>query len=103
VTATLTQGNCTLTGATLSGPDGRATASGGIDLFDEGVALRLSLLPALTPPVMVGVSAIGPWAATRHVGHLHDAMTWPNGKSAGSKEVGAFLKKPPHPPKIFEN
>ncbi|WP_298283574.1 AsmA-like C-terminal region-containing protein [Acidocella sp.] len=78
--ATLKQGNCTLTSAALSGPAGTATASGGIDLFDRAVALKLTLAPALTPPVTVGMAAIGPWAATRHLGHLHDALAWPGGK-----------------------
>jgi uncharacterized protein involved in outer membrane biogenesis len=75
--ATLKQGNATLTSASLSGAEGTASASGAIDLFDRAVALKLTLSPAVKPPVSVGISAIGPWGATRHLGHMHDALIWP--------------------------
>ena len=74
--AILDHGNCTLTKASLSGPDGTATASGSIDLFDKDVALQLALQPNVTPPLSVSTAILGHWAAPKRFPKLSPALSW---------------------------
>lgn len=62
VGANISQGNCTLTQATLTSPAGTLTAIGGIDLFDQSLALRLEAHPDLQPPLTLTTRMIGSWA-----------------------------------------
>ncbi len=74
----LAQGNCTLTQATLAGPDGtiNAAADSGIDIFDSALALRLTLHPAVQPPVAASVLMLGPWSAPKRTPQLKSALGW---------------------------
>ncbi len=77
-TCTLAQGNCTLTQASLNGIDGSiaAAADSGIDLFDQAVALRLTLQPKVTPPLSTSVLVLGPWSAPKRTPQLKSALGW---------------------------
>jgi uncharacterized protein involved in outer membrane biogenesis len=77
VAATLANGNCTLTSATLNGPSGQVNASGGVDLFDNAQALKLIFIPAqVDPPVSATLLTLGTWAAPKHVSHMKAALGW---------------------------
>ena len=69
-------GNCTLNNASLSGPDGSATANGSIDLFDNNLALRLALQPNVTPPLSIGTIILGSWASPKQYPKLKPALDW---------------------------
>jgi uncharacterized protein involved in outer membrane biogenesis len=69
-------GNCTLNNASLSGPDGSATASGSIDLFDNDLALHLALQPDVTPPLSIGTIILGSWASPKQYPKLKPALDW---------------------------
>jgi len=74
---TLANGNCTLSSASLSGPAGHVGASGGIDIYDNAQALRLTFTPAgVEPPVSGTLLVLGSWAAPKHVAHLKAALAW---------------------------
>ena len=75
---TLAQGNCTLTQLSLTGPQGSITGAdgSGIDLFDQSLALRLSLHPAVKPPLSTTLLVLGPWRAPRHSAQLKAALGW---------------------------
>jgi hypothetical protein len=74
---TLANGNCTLTSASLNGPAGHVAASGGIDIYDNAQALRLTFTPAgVAPPVSGTLLVLGSWAAPKHVAHLKAALAW---------------------------
>jgi uncharacterized protein involved in outer membrane biogenesis len=74
---TLANGNCTLTSATLTNADGQVTATGGVDLYDNAQALKLTFTPAqLNPPVSATVLTLGTWAAPKHVAHIKAALAW---------------------------
>ncbi len=79
--ASLAQGNCTLKSASLTGPAGHVSASGGIDLFDQAQALRLIISPAVKPPVQVTLVVLGSWAAPRHIAHMKQALMWKPAKN----------------------
>ena len=75
--ATLANGNCSLTSASLDGPAGHVTASGGIDLYDQAQALQLSFSPAgVQPPVSASMTVLGDWNAPRHIAHMAAALNW---------------------------
>lgn len=75
---TLAQGNCTLTQASLTGQDGTITAAAnsGIDFFDQALALRLTLQPAVKPPVSASVLMLGPWSAPKRTAQFKSALGW---------------------------
>ncbi|MBB5371930.1 AsmA family protein [Acidocella aromatica] len=75
---TLAQGNCTLTRGTLTGQNGMIAAAtdSGIDFFDRALALRLTLQPAVKPPVSASVLVLGPWSAPKRTAQLKSALGW---------------------------
>lgn len=76
LTATLSQGNCTLTQASLTSPAGTLTAVGGIDLFDSSLALRLEAHPALQPPLALATRLIGSWAHPSRTTDIGATLSW---------------------------
>jgi len=74
--ASLAQGNAVLSSATLTGPQGTASATGSVDLFDQDLALRLALQPDVQPPITITNAAIGPWATPRQYPKLRPALAW---------------------------
>lgn len=94
VAGTLAQGNATLTQAHLSGPKGTASATGGIDLYDRSVALRVNLQPAITPKAQASLLAIGPWPHPRRVADITKALGW----KPPAPATPLPLPPPPAPP-----
>lgn len=85
--ATLANGNCTFTAATLAGPAGQVSGSGGIDLYDNAQALRLVFAPAqVQPPVSATLLVLGTWGAPKHIAHMKAALDWkpPPPQAAGA-------------------
>lgn len=76
LTATLSQGNCTLTQASLMSPAGTLSAVGGIDLFDSSLALRLEAYPTLQPPLTLETRLIGSWAHPSRITDTSAARSW---------------------------
>ena len=76
VNANISQGNCTLSQATLTSPAGTLTAVGGIDLFDQSLALRLEAHPAVHPPLTLVTRLIGSWAQPSQTTDISAARTW---------------------------
>lgn len=76
LTAKISQGNCTLTQATLNGPSGSLSAFGGIDLFDKSLALRVEATPALYPPLTIVTRLVGPWAHPSQITDASPALNW---------------------------
>lgn len=75
--ATLANGNASFTSATLDGPAGHVSASGGVDLFDQAQALQFTFTPAnVQPPVSATMTVLGTWAAPRHIAHMKAAINW---------------------------
>ncbi len=74
--ATLAQGNATLGDTRLSGPQGSATATGSIDIFDQDLAMDLTFMPRARPPLTVNMMALGGWAAPKHFPALAAALKW---------------------------
>ncbi len=74
--AKFAQGNATLTTASLTGPQGSAIGTGSIDIFDRDVALHLQFAPILTPPVVIGATVLGSWAAPKQIPQLKPALAW---------------------------
>lgn len=73
---TLAAGNCTLTTASLTGPEGTAQATGTIDLADQALALTLNLAPNVTPAITLPSIVLGPWDAPRRYPRLGQALAW---------------------------
>jgi uncharacterized protein involved in outer membrane biogenesis len=83
--ATLANGNCTLTSATLTSPAGQVSATGGIDLYDNAQALKLTLTPAqVDPPVSATMLVLGTWTKPKHIAHMKDALAWHPSPPAGT-------------------
>ena len=77
IAAALANGNCTLTSASLDDPAGHVSASGDIDLYDNGQALRLIFTPAgVNPPVSASLLVLNSWAAPKHIAHMKAALDW---------------------------
>lgn len=75
--ATLANGNSTLTSASLSGPAGTVSGSGGIDIYDNAQALKLVFTPAqVDPPVSATMLVLGTWTKPKHTAHMKDALAW---------------------------
>ncbi|MGE4482320.1 AsmA family protein [Acidocella sp.] len=72
----IAQGNCTLNQAQLTAPAGTLAASGGIDLFDSTLALKLDIRPAVKPPLDLTVRLIGPWDHPRRDIDLKPVYGW---------------------------
>lgn len=72
----LSQGNSTLNQAQLTSPAGTLNASGDIDLFDSSLALKLNAAPAVTPPLSLSTTLIGPWASPSRTNQLQAAQGW---------------------------
>ncbi len=69
-------GNCTLTTASLTGPAGTASATGSIDIYDNSLALRLSLHPYVAPPLTLNTAVLGNWSAPKQYPRLKPALDW---------------------------
>lgn len=76
ITATISQGNCTLTQAELTSPAGSLSAVGGVDLFDESLALRLEAHPAVHPALTLTSRLIGSWAHPNRIVDVSAALGW---------------------------
>ncbi|WP_298215736.1 AsmA family protein [Acidocella sp.] len=72
----LSQGNCTLTQALLTGPAGQIAASGDIDVMDTTLALKLEASPAVTPPLSLTARLLGAWAKPSRSADLAPAYSW---------------------------
>lgn len=70
------QGNCTLTQASLTSPTGTLTAVGGIDLFDQSLALGVTAQPAVQPPLTLATRLIGSWVQPGQTTDTSAAFTW---------------------------
>ncbi len=73
---TVDHGNASLTRASLTGPDGNATATGSVDIFDHTLALQFALQPNVTPPLSLGMSVLGSWSAPKQFLGLKPALSW---------------------------
>jgi hypothetical protein len=76
VSGQLSHGNCTLATASLSGPDGSANATGSVDMFDEDLALHLTLQPKVKPAIGIGTSVLGSWDSPKQYPRLKPALGW---------------------------
>ncbi|GLR66450.1 hypothetical protein GCM10010909_11300 [Acidocella aquatica] len=76
LSGTFGHGNCTLNSASLTGPSGSASATGSIDIFDHSLALRLALLPSVTPPLTLNTALLGSWAKPNQYPRLKPALDW---------------------------
>ncbi|MDD2704532.1 MAG: AsmA family protein [Acidocella sp.] len=78
LSGTFANGNCNITQASLTGPDGNASAASGsgIDIADSALALRLLLSPAVKPPIGIPLVVLGPWSAPKRTAHLKAALAW---------------------------
>jgi hypothetical protein len=74
--ATFTQGNATLTSATLTGPAGTASATGNINLPSQNLVLKFLVQPAVTPPLTLSMLTLGSWTAPKQILRLKPALTW---------------------------
>lgn len=75
--ATFAQGNCSLDHASLDGPAGHVSGTGGIDLYDNAQALHLVFTPAnVNPAVSANLLVLGTWAQPRHIAHMKQALDW---------------------------
>lgn len=74
--AAIKDGNCTLTSAVMSSPAGTVEGSGGIDLYDEGQALKLGFAPSVSPPLTAGMLVLGSWAKPKITLQAQDAPSW---------------------------
>lgn len=72
----ISQGNCTLTDAKLTGPSGTLGAIGGIDLFDKSLALLLDAHPAVQPPLTLTTRLIGAWDHPNLLTETKAAYSW---------------------------
>lgn len=69
-------GNCTITDASLSGPDGDASATGSIDLYDSSLALQISMSPDVHPKLNITTTLLGRWDATKKYPKLGATKGW---------------------------
>ena len=69
-------GNCTLTTGSLAGPAGTASATGSVDIYDNSLALRVSLHPYVAPPLTLNTAMLGNWSAPKQYPRLKPAMDW---------------------------
>jgi uncharacterized protein involved in outer membrane biogenesis len=75
--ANLANGNASFTSASLAGPAGQVSATGGIDLYDHAQALQFTFTPTgVQPPVSATMTVLGSWATPKHIAHLKAAMAW---------------------------
>jgi uncharacterized protein involved in outer membrane biogenesis len=87
ISGNLGNGGYNINAASLLGPDGNASATGRIGGND--LALKISLMPKVTPPLTVGLAVTGRWAAARKIPDLRAALGWaPN----PSQEDGLLRK-----------
>lgn len=76
VSASISQGNCTLTKAVLTSKAGNLSAVGGVDLFDNSLALRLDAQPALQPKLTLTSKIIGSWVHPSKTVEIGAASAW---------------------------
>ena len=94
--ATLADGNCSFTTASLDAPAGHVSGSGGVDLYDRAQALRLVFTPAhVAPPVSATLLVLGNWEVPRHVAQLKAALAW---KAPAPAAAAPPLPPPPPAP-----
>ncbi|MDE8345785.1 MAG: AsmA-like C-terminal region-containing protein [Acidocella sp.] len=72
----IAHGNCTISNAKLLGPDGIAQATGSIDLYDQSLALYLTLSPSVRPPIDLKEVILGSWQYARKYPKLGNALAW---------------------------
>jgi len=65
-----------ISSASLQSPGGTASATGSIDIPDEAVAMRLTLVPNVATPPKVGLAMIGNWAAPKKIPAIKPALDW---------------------------
>lgn len=75
--ATAAHGNASLASASLTSPDGTAGATGSLDMFDNTLALHLTLQPNVVPPLSIGTTILGAWSAPKQFLGLKPALSWP--------------------------
>ncbi len=66
----------TIRNASLQSPAGTATATGEVDLPDQGISLNLALLPQLPSPPIIGLALNGPWQKPTKTPALTAALDW---------------------------
>jgi hypothetical protein len=76
VSGNFTKGVYNLGPTSLFSPAGNATATGSISLPGNSLALNLSLLPKLTPPLTIGLTATGSWSNPKKIPNLKAALSW---------------------------
>jgi len=76
VTSNLSSGIATLTRATMQSTGGSATATGNIDLPDNGLTLALTLLPAVPAPPKLTLTLDGSWSAPRKIAAIKPGLSW---------------------------
>ncbi len=76
LTSRINSGIVTLTGASLQSPGGAATATGNIDLPDNGLTLNLTLLPAVPSPPQLTLALDGSWRAPRKITAIQQGLSW---------------------------
>jgi hypothetical protein len=68
ISGNFSNGRYNIGSASLLGPDGNASATGSIGGND--LALKILLMPKVTPPLTIGLAATGSWAAVRKIPDL---------------------------------
>lgn len=74
--AQFADGEGSITAARLTAPSGTATMAGSTDMVDHDVALRLSLLPNVTPALTIDNTILGSWREAKQYPHLHAIQGW---------------------------
>jgi hypothetical protein len=87
ISGNFSNGRYNIGSASLLGPDGNASATGSIGGND--LALKILLMPKVTPPLTIGLAATGSWAAVRKIPDLKAALGW---TANPSKEDGLLRK-----------
>jgi hypothetical protein len=74
VTGDFSNGSFNIGSASLLGPGGSASATGSIG--GDELSLKVLLMPKVTPPLTIGLTATGRWAAPRKIPDLKAALAW---------------------------
>jgi hypothetical protein len=76
VAASLDHGLTAITAASLEGPPGNATATGSIDIPDQGISLSLAIHPAVPSPPSIGLALDGTWTKPQLICDTREALAW---------------------------
>jgi uncharacterized protein involved in outer membrane biogenesis len=74
--ARIAHGGALLDTATLSGPAGTAQATGGLNLIDQTLDLRIALRPAVPSPPEIALHLAGPMAQPKRISDLAELARW---------------------------